>query len=69
MKKAVVPLSILKDVYLENNYDENMFKPDGSINPYYNSFKKTGIIASIFEEHWNTVYSDLKYADIIHRLS
>lgn len=33
-----------------------MFKEDGSINHNYNSFKKTGLIALIFEEWWDCVY-------------
>ncbi len=37
-----------------------MFKSNGSLNPKYNSFKKTGIIASIFEDHWDLVYSENK---------
>lgn len=32
-------LNEFKEFYLENNYDENMFKSDGSINPEYNSKK------------------------------
>ena len=40
-----------KEFYLKNNYNENMFKADGSINPNYNSKKSTGIIAKIFEDH------------------
>lgn len=28
-----------KEFYLNNNYNENMFKSDGSINPEYNSKK------------------------------
>ena len=42
-----------------------MFKADGSINPKYNSFKKTGIIAQIFEDYWDIVYS--KYGDAIDK--
>lgn len=41
-------------------FDENVFNPDGSINKNYNSFKKTGTIAQIFEDHWDSfkaVYS------------
>ena len=34
--------------YLPKSYNENMFLPDGKINPKYNTFKKTGIIAKIF---------------------
>ena len=59
-KKLVIPLNIFKEVYLENNYDDNMFKADGTINQNYNSFKKTGVIAQIFEEHWDEVYSENK---------
>lgn len=42
--------------YLPKSYNENMFLPNGKINPKYNTFKKTGIIAKIFEEHWKDVY-------------
>lgn len=45
---------------LSKEYNENMFNEDGSLNKQYNSFKKTGIIASIFEEHWNEVYNSNK---------
>ncbi len=55
-----IPLSVFAREFLKNCYDENMFKSDGSLNPKYNSFKKTGIIASIFEEHWDSVYEDNK---------
>lgn len=34
-------------------FNENMFNSDGSINKNYNSLKKTGIIAQIFENHWD----------------
>ena len=55
--KLTIPLNVFREEYLKNNYNENMFKSDGNINPKYNSFKKTGIIASIFEDHWDNVYS------------
>ena len=42
--------------YLPKSYNENMFLPNGKINPKYNTFKRTGIIAKIFEEYWNDVY-------------
>ena len=45
-------LNEFKEFYLKNNYNENMFKSDGSLNPDYNSNKKTGLIAKIFEDHW-----------------
>ena len=38
--------------YLPKSYNENMFLPDSKINPKYNTFKKTGIIAKIF---WRTL--------------
>jgi len=37
-----------------------MFKSDGSLNQKYNSFKKTGTIAKIFEEHWESFYQNNK---------
>ena len=55
-----VSLNFFKENILPNIYDENMFHSDGSVNPNYNSFKKTGIIAQIFEDHWNYVYFNNK---------
>lgn len=55
-----VSLDTFKNYYLPNHYDENMFKTDGMINPKYNSCKKTGTIADIFEDHWDVVYSQNK---------
>ncbi len=43
--------------FLDRDFDNNCFNSDGSINKHYNSFKKTGTIASIFEDHWQQVYS------------
>ena len=43
--------------FLDREFDENIFNPDGSLNKKYNSMKKTGVIASIFEDHWEEVYS------------
>ena len=59
-EKVVLPLSIFKDEYCKNNYNENMFREDGFLNPKYNSSKKTGTIASIFEDYWDSVYSKTK---------
>lgn len=56
----VLSVNEFKEYYLKNNYDENMFKDDGSINPNYNSKKHTGIIAKIFEDHWNNIPSNIK---------
>ena len=61
--KDYISLEVFKELYLHNSYDDNMFRSDGSLNPNYNSFKKTGIIAQIFEDYWNSVYSANK--DII----
>ena len=43
--------------FLDNSYDESLFNSDGSLNKNYNSFKKTGLIASIFEDHWEFIYT------------
>ena len=64
-KKKYVTLDFFKTFCLPKTYDENMFKSDGSINPKYNSFKKTGVIAQIFEDYWDIVYS--KYGDVIDK--
>lgn len=46
--------------YFNNRtFDANMFKQDGSLNKNYNSFKKTGTIAQIFEDHWDTLEPSL----------
>lgn len=45
---------------LDITYNENMFKSDGSLNKNYNSFKKTGTIAEILEDHWKKTYQDNK---------
>lgn len=50
-------LEFFKQNILPNTYDENMFNPDGSINKNYNSFKKTGLIAQILDDHWNDFYA------------
>lgn len=57
-KKICVPIETFKEYYLTHNYNENMFTKDGNINPNYNSFKKTGLIAKIFEEHWEEFYDE-----------
>lgn len=57
MAKNNILLETFKEFYLPRTYNQNMFNSDGSINSKYNSFKKTGIIASIFEDHWDSFYS------------
>ncbi len=42
--------------YLDHSYNENMFDSHGHINPKYNSCKKTGTIAQIFEDNWENFY-------------
>ena len=59
-KKICVSLDQFKNYFLTHNYNENMFNYDGSINPNYNSNKKTGIIAQIFEDHFDTFYAKNK---------
>ena len=41
---------------IDHNYNDNMFDCDGKLNPNYNSFKKTGTIANILEDHWDEYY-------------
>ena len=44
------------DFYNSRTYNANCFNDDGSLNKNYNSFKSTGIIAQIFEDHWDSTY-------------
>ena len=44
------------EFYNSRTLNANCFNPDGSLNKNYNSFKSTGIIASIFEDHWEDTY-------------
>lgn len=46
--------------YNERSYDANCFNEDGSLNKNYNSLKKTGLIATIFEDHWGNYYAENK---------
>ena len=46
-------IETFKNYFLNHNYNKNMFNSDGTLNRDYNSFKKTGIIAKIFEENWD----------------
>ena len=45
IEKPIVSINDFKNSFLKNNYDENMFNNDGSLNANFNSKKKTGIIA------------------------
>ena len=44
------------EFYNSRTFSANCFNEDGSLNKNYNSFKSTGIIASIFEDHWESFY-------------
>lgn len=48
------------DFYNSRTFSANCFNQDGSLNKNYNSFKSTGVIASIFDEHWDSTYLDNK---------
>ena len=51
--------------YLNNNYSDNLFNSDGSLNKNHNSFKKTGLISSILEDWLPIVYKNNK--DLINK--
>lgn len=48
------------DFFKYRNFNENFFNNDGSLNKHHNSLKKAGVIASIFEDHWDYVCSKNK---------
>ena len=48
------------EFYNSRSFGANCFNPDGSLNKNYNSFKSTGLIASIFEDHWEKTYLENK---------
>lgn len=48
------------EFYNSRTYNANCFNEDGSLNKNYNSFKTTGVIASIFEDHWDFTYQTNK---------
>lgn len=60
IEKPVLTIDQFKNSFLNNNYDENMFNEDGSLNPKYNSNKKTGDIALILEDHWDDIPIETK---------
>ena len=60
INNVVLSKQEFKDFYLKNNYNENMFKSDGSLDLNYNSNKNTGLIAQIFEEHWDNLSPKMK---------
>lgn len=62
-----VGINEFKDYYLNNNYNNNMFKQDGSLNANYNNSKKTGTIAQIFEDHWYNIPSNEKQEILKYR--
>ena len=54
-KLPIIGVEQFMDYYNNHNYEDNMFI-DGHINPDYNSFKKTGLIAKILEDHFEDFY-------------
>ena len=67
ISRVCVGINEFKDYYLNNNYNDNMFNTDGALNRNYNSLKKTGIIAQIFEEHWDNIPSEEKQIILKYR--
>ena len=64
--KKIIKEDEFIEFYNSRRYEANCFNEDGSLNKNYNSFKSTGLIASIFEDHWEQVY--LKNKKIIDEL-
>ena len=50
---------------LERNYNENMFNKDGTLNKNYDSFKVTGVISTILEDHSDEFFK--KYGEQIDK--
>ena len=44
------------EYYNSHNFKGQMFDKDGKFNRNYNNYKKTGLIAKIFEDHWEDYY-------------
>ena len=44
------------EYYNSHNFKGQMFDKDGKFNHNYNNYKKTGLIAKIFEDHWKDYY-------------
>ena len=53
------------EFYNSHSYEANCFNEDDSLNKNYNSFKSTGIIAQILDEHWENAY--IKNKDLIDK--
>ena len=64
--KKIIKEDEFIEFYNSRRYEANCFNEGGSLNKNYNSFKSTGLIASIFEDHWEQVY--LKNKKIIDEL-
>ena len=64
--KKVIKENEFIESYNSRRYEANCFNEDGSLNKNHNFFKSTGLIASIFEDHWKEVY--LKNKKIIDSL-
>lgn len=46
--------------YNQRSYSASCFNEDGTLNKNYNSSKVTGVLARIFEDHWESTYSQNK---------
>ena len=57
MEKKIVIDKNLIEYIVSHDVSENAFLPNGKINPKHNSLKKTGVISTIFEDHWEIFYS------------
>ena len=66
-EKEIIKESEFLDFYNSRTYTASCFNADGTLNKNYNSFKKTGLIASIFEEHWQSTYLANKNAIDLYR--
>lgn len=62
MIKAISTKDEFVSYFLSHNYDESMFNKDGNLNIHHNSFKKTGLIAQILEDHWDDFYNSHREA-------
>lgn len=62
-KISIIDEKDFLNFYNSRTFNADCFNFDGSLNKYYNSFKSTGLIASIFQDFWIDVYS--KNHDII----
>ena len=56
IKSVCLTQDDFRNYLMVRNYNDNMFNSNGKLNPNYNSFKKTGLISNILEDHWDKYY-------------